>query len=164
MPNWTKSWAIGPSPFSDLSHLTLTDQILTESLRLYPPLWSSGRMAFETFELGGYPIPAGAMLLAPQIVLHRDPRWFDEPLSFHPDRWTPEFRKDLPQFAYYPFGGGPRRCIGDSFAWMEAQIVLVTLGQSWRMHRVSHHSVELEPLVTLRPKHGMPMVLERRQT
>ena len=147
---------------SDLPHLTLTDQILTESMRLYPPVWTTGRMAFQPFELAGYSIPAGAMLAAPQIIMHRDPRWFDEPLTFRPERWTPEFRQALPPYAFFPFGGGPRRCIGDSFAWMEAQIVLATLGQSWLMHHVPRHPVELEPLVTLRPKKGMPMALERR--
>ena len=169
-PEWQTRWhaeldaVLGDRPvtLSDLPHLPLTDQILTESLRLYPPLWSSGRMAFESFELGGFPIPAGAMLLAPQIVMHQDARWFEEPQAFRPDRWTPEFRQDLPRFAYYPFGGGPRRCIGDSFAWMEAQIVLATLGQSWSMRHVPRHPVEVVPLITLQPKQGMPMVLERR--
>ncbi len=85
---------------SDLPHLTLTDQILTEAMRLYPPIWTIGRMAFEPFELAGYAIPAGAMLAVPQIITHRDPRWFDEPLAFRPDRWTPEFRKALPPYAY----------------------------------------------------------------
>ncbi len=169
-PEWQTRWyaelddVLGDRAvtLADLPHLTLTDQILRESMRLYPPLWTTGRMAFEDFELAGFTIPAGAMLAAPQIIMHRDPRWFEEPLAFRPDRWTPEFRKALPSYAYYPFGGGPRRCIGDSFAWMEAQIVLATLGQSWHMRHVPRHPVELEPLVTLRPRKGMPMVLERR--
>ncbi len=170
-PEWQTRWyaeldtILGDRPvtLSDLPHLTVTDQIITESMRLYPPIWSIGRMAFEPFELAGFPIPAGAMLLAPPLIVHRDPRWFDEPLSFRPERWTPEFRQSLPPFAYFPFGGGPRRCIGDSFAWMEAQIVLATLGQNWRMHHVSDSPVALEPMVTLHPKGGMPMVVERRQ-
>ena len=149
---------------SDLQHLTLTDQILTESMRLYPPVWSTGRMAFEPFELAGFSIPAGALLAAPPFIMHRDPRWFEEPLAFCPDRWTPEFRQALPPYTYFPFGGGPRRCIGDSFAWMEAQMVLATLGQTWHMHHVPRYPVEAEMLVTMRPKKGMPMVLKRRRS
>ena len=169
-PEWQTRWhaelddVLGDRPvtLSDLPHLTVTDQIITESMRLYPPIWTTGRAAFEPFELAGFSIPAGAMLAAPQIITHRDPRWYDEPLAFRPDRWTPEFRADLPQYAYYPFGGGPRRCIGDSFSWMEAQMVLATLGQHWRMHHIPQHKIELDPLVSLRPKGGMPIVLERR--
>ena len=169
-PEWQTRWyaeldeVLGDRAvtLSDLPHLALTDQILTESMRLFPPLWTTGRMAFESFELADFTIPAGALLVTPQIVTHRDPRWFDEPQAFRPDRWTPEFRKTLPPYAYYPFGGGPRRCIGDSFAWMEAQIVLATLGQTWCMHHIPRRPVEMESLVTLRPKRGMPMVLKRR--
>ena len=169
-PEWQNRWhaeldevlGVRAVTLSDLPHLTLTDQILTESMRLYPPLWTTGRMAFDSFELAGFAIPAGALLVTPQIIIQRDPRWFDEPLAFRPDRWTPEFRKNLPPYAYFPFGGGPRRCIGDSFAWMEAQIVLATLGQTWCMHHVQRLPVEMESLITLRPKRGMPLVLKRR--
>lgn len=170
-PEWQSRWhaevdeVLGDRPvtLSDLPRLTVTEQLLTESMRLYPPLWTTGRMAFESFELGGYTIPAGAVLAAPQIIMHRDPRWFEEPEAFRPDRWTPDFRKALPPYAYYPFGGGPRRCIGDSFAWMEAQIVLATLGQSWELQHVPRYPVELEPLVSLRPKRGMPIALKHRR-
>ena len=147
----------------DLPNLTLTEQILTESMRLYPPIWSTGRMTFQPIELGGYRIPAGAALVAPQLIIHRDPRWFEEPLEFRPDRWTPEFRESLPRFAYYPFGGGPRLCIGEGFAWMEAKLLLAALGQRWRMRHDAGHKIELQPLVSLRPKGGMPMYLERRK-
>ena len=147
----------------DLANLPFTRQVLTESMRLYPPIWSTGRVAFEPINLGGWQIPAGAGLVAPQLIVHRDPRWFDDPLEFRPDRWTPEFRESLPDFAYYPFGGGPRLCIGEGFAWMEAMLILATLGQSWSMRRDSRHEVELVPLVSLRPKGGMPMTLERRR-
>ena len=92
-----------PTP-EDLSRLTFTEQILTESMRLYPPIWSTGRMTFEPIELGGWKIPAGAALAAPQLVLHRDPHWFEDPLEFRPDRWTAQFRAQLPRFVYYPFG------------------------------------------------------------
>ena len=148
---------------ADLSNLTLTDRILTESMRLYPPIWSTGRMAFEPIELDGYRIPAGAAIVAPQLIVHRDPRWFKDPLQFQPDRWTPQFRENLPRFAYYPFGGGPRLCIGEGFAWMEAKLLLAVLGQRWRMRHDAGHKIELQPLVSLRPKGGMPMYLERRK-
>ena len=151
-----------PPTQDDLSSLTFTEQILTESMRLYPPIWSTGRMTFKPIELGGWQIPAGAALVAPQLVLHRDSRWFEDPLEFRPDRWTPEFREQLPRFAYYPFGGGPRLCIGEGFAWMEALLVLAMLGQRWAMQHDSRHRIELVPLVSLRPKGGMPMSLERR--
>ncbi len=146
----------------DLPNLNFTEQVLTESMRLYPPIWSTGRMTFLPIEVDGWEIPAGAALVAPQLVLHRDPRWFEEPLEFRPDRWTPEFREKLPRFAYYPFGGGPRLCIGEGFAWMEAMLVLATLGQRWSMRHDPRHRIELVPLVSLRPKGGMPMFLERR--
>lgn len=131
-------------------------------MRLYPPIWSTGRMTFEPITLSDYEIPAGAFLIAPPLIIHRDPRWFDDPLEFHPDRWTAEFKEQLPRFAYYPFGGGPRVCIGDGFAWMEAMLILATLGQKWAMRHDPDHRIELLPLVSLRPKGGMPMFLERR--
>ena len=150
-----------PTP-EDLPNLAFTNRILTESMRLYPPIWSTGRMTFEPITLRGYEIPAGAFLIAPPLLIHRDPRWFDDPLEFHPDRWTAEFKEQLPRFAYYPFGGGPRVCIGDGFAWMEAMLILATLGQKWAMRHDPGHRIELLPLVSLRPKGGMPMFLERR--
>ena len=146
----------------DLPNLSFMDQALAEALRLYPPIWFWGRMSFEPFELGGYQIPAGAFLLAPQLIAQRDGRFFDAPLEFRPDRWTAEFRANLPQFAYYPFGGGPRRCIGEGFAMMEAKLILATIGQRWTMRHNPRHKAEMLPLISLRPKGGMPMFLERR--
>ena len=151
-----------PPNLADLPNLTFTDQVLAESLRLYPPIWFWSRMAFQPFELGGYDIPPGALLAAPQLIVQRDARWFDEPLEFRPDRWTTEFRENLPRFAYYPFGGGPRQCIGEGFAMMEAKLILATLGQRWRVHHDPRHKIEMLPLISLRPKGGMPMHLERR--
>ncbi len=152
-----------PPTLADLPNLALTDRILTESLRLYPSIWFWSRMAFQPFSLGGYDIPSGALLAAPQLIVQRDPRWFDQPLEFRPDRWTPEFRQSLPPYAYYPFGGGPRRCIGDGFAWMEAKLILATLGQRWRMRHDPRHQIKMLPLISLRPQGGMPMYLERRR-
>ena len=152
-----------PPTLADLPNLTFTDQALSETLRLYPPIWFWGRMSFEPFELGGYHVPAGAFILAPQLIAQHDGRWFDDPLAFRPDRWTAEFRKTLPQFAYYPFGGGPRRCIGDGFAMMEAKLIMATIGQRWRMRHDQRHRPKMLPLISLRPKGGMPMFLERRR-
>jgi cytochrome P450 len=99
--------------------------------------------------------------MSPWIV-HRDARYYAEPERFDPDRWTPAFKASLPPFAYFPFGGGPRRCIGESFAWMELVLVLSTLAQRWRFELVADHPVVPQPLVTLRAKHGMKMIARRR--
>ena len=152
-----------PPTLDDLPNLPFTDRILTESLRLYPSIWFWSRMAFQPFALGGYDIPAGAVLAAPQLIVQRDARWFDDPQSFQPDRWTPEFRQQLPRYAYYPFGGGPRQCIGEGFAWMEAKLILATIGQKWAMRHDPRHRIKMLPLISLRPKGGMPMYLERRR-
>jgi cytochrome P450 len=101
------------------------------------------------------------MVISP-YVLQRDARYFSEPERFDPDRWTSEFRAALPPFAYFPFGGGPRRCIGDSFAWMELVLVVATIAQQWQLRLVPGHRVEPQPLVTLRTKHGMRMTVARR--
>ena len=148
---------------ADLPNLIFTTQVLCESMRLYPPIWRMGRVVLEPFELAGYQIPTGAMLCLPTLISHRDPRYFSEPMEFQPGRWTPDFREKLHKFAYYPFGGGPRICIGEGFAWMEAKIILATVGQRWRMSHDPRHHVELTPLISLRPKGGMPMVLARRR-
>ena len=147
---------------SDLANLTYMDKVLAESLRLYPPIWFWSRMSFQPFDLGGYGIPPGALLAAPQLVIQRDARWFEEPLAFRPERWTDEFREGLPRFAYYPFGGGPRQCIGEGFAMMEAKLILATLGQQWKVRHDPRHKAEMLPLISLRPKGGMPIFLERR--
>ena len=146
----------------DLANLDFTDRILAESLRLYPPIWFWSRMAYQPFKLGDYDIPPGALLASPQLIVQRDGRWFDEPLEFRPDRWTPDFRQNLHRYAYYPFGGGPRQCIGEAFAMMEAKLILATLGQRWRVHHDARHKADMLPLISLRPKGGMPMYLERR--
>ena len=152
-----------PATLDDLPKLEFLDSTLAEALRLYPPIWFWGRMAFQPFDLGGYHIPAGAFLLAPQLIAQRDRRFFDGPDEFRPDRWTPEFRAKLPQFAYYPFGGGPRRCIGEGFAMMEAKLIMATIGQRWKMRHDPDHQAEMLPLISLRPKGGMPMYLEKRR-
>lgn len=145
----------------DLPNLPLTDQIVAETLRLYPPFWGLGRMVFEPIELGGYRIPAGVSVMIAPLITQRDPRWFDDPLAFRPERWTEEFRSGLPRFAYFPFGGGPHQCIGEGFAWMEAKIALATLCRSWRATTTG--KAEISPRITIKVKGGMPATLERRR-
>jgi cytochrome P450 len=151
-----------PPAFEDLPRLQCTDKVVRESMRLYPPAWVIGREAATDCEIAGYLVPAGAQMYMSQWVMHRDPRYFDEPERFHPDRWTPEFSKRLPKFAYFPFGGGPRVCIGAAFAMMEATLLLATIAQRFRVSLLSAERVEPWPSVTLRPRNGVHVVVTRR--
>lgn len=135
---------------SDVADLTFLEQVVKESLRLYPPAYGFIRYASEDVVLGGYEIPAGTNLHIQQWVLHRDPRFFDEPDAFRPERWTREKETSRPRYAYFPFGGGPRRCVGDRFAMLEAQLVLATLLQEWTVNAVPSE-LSFTPSVTLRP-------------
>jgi cytochrome P450 len=149
--------------FDDVARLKYTEMVLAESMRLYPPAWALGRMALNDFEIGGYVVPKNSLVLMSQYVMHRDSRYFADPSRFDPERWTPEAREARPQFSYFPFGGGPRRCIGEGFAWMEGILLLATLAQQWQMRLAPNHPVELKPVMTLRAKHGMRMTVVRRQ-
>jgi cytochrome P450 len=146
----------------DLPKLSYTEMVLAESMRLYPPAWIIGRKALEDVEVNSYLIPAGSLVLMSQYLMHRDPRYYPEPNRFDPLRWSGEAKAARPKFSYFPFGGGPRVCLGESFAWMEGALVVATLAQRWRMQLVLGHPVEPQPLITLRPKFGMQMRLERR--
>lgn len=148
--------------YEDLDRLTYTRNVFAESMRVYPPAWAIARMSVEEVEIGGYRIPSHSLVLMSQWVMHHDARFFPDPERFDPDRWTPEMKESLPRFAYFPFGGGPRNCIGEGFAWMEGVLLLATLAQRWRLRLVPGHRVEMLPLITLRAKHGMRMTLERR--
>ena len=147
---------------ADLPALSFVEKIVTEAMRLYPPAWIVGRRAIDEYPIGEYVAPPRAIMIMSPWILHRDARYFPDPDRFHPDRWTPEFKATLPQFAYFPFGGGPRRCIGESFAWMELVLVVATIAQQWTLGLVPGHPVELQPVVTLRTKHGMKMTPARR--
>ncbi len=146
----------------DLPKLRYTEMVLAESMRLYPPAWGIGRKALNDYDVGGYTIPAGSVVVMIQYAMHRDPRYYPDPLKFDPMRWTPEERAKRPRFAYFPFGGGNRVCIGEQFAWMEGILALATIAQKWQMRLVPGSKVETRPLVTLRPKHGIRMTLVGR--
>jgi cytochrome P450 len=146
----------------DVERLPYTRMVLSESIRLYPPAWILGRQAIAPFELGGYSLPAGATVFVSPWAIHHDARFFPNPHRFDPERWTAAAQATRPRFAYFPFGGGPRVCIGEPFAWMEQSLVLATLGQRWWMRLASGARVEINPGITLRPKHGMPMRVEQR--
>jgi cytochrome P450 len=146
----------------DLGKLSYTQNVFKEALRLYPPAWAVARQVKEDYEVGGYVIPAGADIFMSQYVVHRDPRFYREPDSFIPERWDNEETKDLPRFAYFPFGGGTRRCIGEPFAWMEGVILIATIASMWKMRLVPHQKIVPQALITIRPKNGMNMIVERR--
>ncbi|HEV2299168.1 MAG TPA: cytochrome P450 [Candidatus Acidoferrales bacterium] len=146
----------------DLESLPYLDAVIREALRLYPPAYVIGRLAIEPVELGGYSFPAGTTILMSPWILHRDPRYFAEPDSFCPERWLDGLAARLPSHAYFPFGGGPRRCIGQGFAMMEAALVTATLARCFHFELSSGQPVEPEPLVTLRPHGGIRMKIHRR--
>ncbi|HEX3559271.1 MAG TPA: cytochrome P450 [Pyrinomonadaceae bacterium] len=146
----------------DLPRLRYTERVVKESMRLYPPAYAVGREAVRDCEVGGYRIPAGMQIFAFQWVVQRDARWYDEPESFRPERWRDEVASRLPKFAYFPFGGGPRQCIGNSFALMEAVLVLATIARRFRLRLVPGHAVGLLPAMSLRPKGGVHVRLEKR--
>ena len=134
----------------DVRALPYAERVIKESMRLYPPAWTTGREAAEDVEVGGYRIPKGAQILTSQWVVHHDPRWFPNPEGFDPDRWAPERAKLLPRFAYFPFGGGPRVCIGSHFAMLEATLMLAVIVSRWRLDLRPGQRLELKPSVTLR--------------
>lgn len=146
----------------DLPHLPYTRMVLSEAMRLYPPAYAIGRQVVEPYSVRDYVIEPGATVFISQYVMHRDPRyWFDFE-RFDPNRWTPEAQARRPKFSYFPFSAGPRVCIGEGFAWTEGLLALATLAQRWQARLVLGQPVALEPLITLRPKHGMRMTLHRR--
>ena len=148
--------------FEDVARLSYTRMVLSESMRLYPPAWTIGRRAVTDCEIGGCLVPADSIVLVSQFVMHRDPRYYPDPLRFDPQRWTPEAQAQRPKFAYFPFGAGTRICVGEQFAWMEGILLLATIAQQWQMRLAPGQRVAVQPQITLRPKYGMRMTLERR--
>lgn len=147
----------------DVAKLRYTEMVLAESMRLYPPAWTMGRRALSDYQVGGFVIPANSIVLMSQWVMHHDARYFRDPFKFDPERWTPIERESRPKFSYFPFGGGPRVCIGEQFAWMEGVLLIATIAQQWKMRLEPGHVVEPKPMITLRPKYGMRMIVEARE-
>ena len=145
-----------------LASLPSVARVVTEAMRLYPPAWLHGRRAQAEYALGRYVAPPRSIVLMSSYIVQRDARYYTDPDTFNPDRWTPDFRAGLPKFAYFPFGGGPRQCIGESFASMELILLVATIAQQWRLRLVPGHPVVRQPLITLRAKHGMRMTVEQR--
>ncbi|WP_276272852.1 cytochrome P450 [Haloarcula litorea] len=150
-----------PTP-SDLFDLPYLDRVLTEALRLYPPAFTTFRQPTEPVRLGGYDIEPSAQLTIPQYLVHRDERWYDDPDAFRPDRWTDDFEAELPDYAYYPFGGGPRHCIGMRFARMEAKLALATLCRRYRFEAVTEPPLELGMRITLSPTEPVEVRVRER--
>ncbi|GAC1644438.1 MAG: cytochrome P450 [Acidobacteriaceae bacterium] len=154
-----------PGP-QDLAQLPYTERVIKEAMRLYPPIWAVVRSPIEDCDIGGYRVPAGSTVLMSQWVMHRDPRFYPDPERFDPDRWVdgrgPGTPASIPKFAYFPFGAGPRTCIGASFAMMEAVLVLATAAQQFQIRLAPDCLPEPLPSITLRPRHGIRVVLARR--
>lgn len=150
-----------PTP-DDLPQLPYTDSVITEAMRLYPPVYLIGREATQDLELGGYRVKKGYTLFMSQWVNHRDPRYFPEPEAFRPERWDEGLAKKIPKYAYYPFGGGQRVCIGNTFALMEAAIILAAVGQRFRFTVDRDARIIPKPQITLVPAHGVPTTLSPR--
>jgi len=146
----------------DVPRLPVVEQVVTESMRLYPPAWIIGRRALVPYEIDGYLAPTRSIFVFSPYIVQRDARWYSEPQRFAPERWTAEFKAALPPFAYMPFGGGQRRCIGDQFAWTELSLVLATIAQRWKLRLVPGHPVAPQAVVTLRLKHGLKMTVHKR--
>lgn len=148
---------------ADVPRLAYTRAVLSESMRLYPPAWIVGREAAGAHVVGDYEIPRGGVVLMSQYLVHRDARWWERPEAFEPGRWLGESSAaGRPRYAYFPFGGGPRQCVGESFAWLEGILLIATLAQRWRLRLVDGSSVRLHATITLRPRDPMRMRVEAR--
>jgi len=152
-----------PPTMDDLPQMSYTRMVVDETLRLYPPSWISTRRAIECDTIGGYHIPANALIVMSPYVTHRRINEWPNPEGFDPERFTPEENAARPRFAYFPFGGGPHLCIGQSFALVEAQLIIASIAQRYRLTLTPGQQIEVAPLVTLRPKHGMLMHLRQRE-
>lgn len=146
----------------DVPQLRYTEMVFAEGMRLYPPAWAMGRQATQPVELGPYRLPAGTYFFFSQYILQRSGQYFPDPLRFDPERFTPEQKAARPRFAYFPFGGGSRQCIGEAFAWMEGVLILATIAQRWNLRMLPGQRVDVQPKITLRPKYPVRMTAEPR--
>lgn len=149
---------------ADYPRLKYTEAVLAESMRLYPPAWALGRLAIAEHEIGGYKIPKGSLVLASMAVTQRDARFWEKAENFKPERFLREnaIKEASQKFIYFPFGGGIRRCVGEQFAWMEGVLLLAALGRKWKLQLIENQKIELKPVITLRPKNGIKMKLQKR--
>jgi cytochrome P450 len=150
-----------PTP-DDLPRLAYTEHVVQEAMRVYPPVYLIGREPLADVELGGFRVRKGTTVFFSQWVSHRDPKYFDDPETFRPERWADGLAKRLPKYAYYPFGGGPRVCLGNTFAMMEAVLLLATIGRRWRFTLEPEPAVTPWPTITLKPRPGVMAVLRSR--
>ncbi len=151
-----------PVAFDDLPNLKYAEMVFAESMRLYPPAWGIGRRTIKSYQIGDYELAPQSIIMMSPYVVHRDPRWFSDPDKFDPERFTPEASAARPKFAYFPFGGGARVCIGERFAWMEGVLLLATLAQKWKIRLAPDAKVETRAMITLRPKYGLPCTIVSR--
>jgi cytochrome P450 len=151
-----------PPAVADVPRLPYAGMVVAESLRLYPPAYGLGRQAERATEIAGHAVAAGDILVAPTWVVHRDARWFEEPAAFRPERWSGDLAQRLPRFAYFPFGGGPRQCIGNSFAQMEAILIVAAIASRFRLDLIPGQRIVPTPYITLRPTPGIRMRVARR--
>ena len=151
-----------PPTVADLERLPYLQAVINEALRLYPPAYLLARTSIAPSTIGGYDFPTGTTILMSQWVTHRDARFFDDPDAFRPERWLDGLMGRLPAGAYYPFGDGPRRCIGQGFALLESALVTATIAQRFQFRLVQGHPIVTEPLVTLRPRYGIRMTMQER--
>jgi cytochrome P450 len=151
-----------PPGYGDLANLAYTRMVIDEAMRLYPPAWGFSRQALADDEIGGFHLPRGWLVFVIPYVLHRLPAFWEDPDAFEPERFTAERTAARPKFVYLPFGAGPRQCIGNQFALIESQLVVAALAQRYRLRLVPGHPVDAWPLITLRPRYGMRMTIERR--
>jgi cytochrome P450 len=154
---------VGDDPtFADVRNLEYTDRVLNEAMRLYPPVYTLFRESTEPVELAGYDLPEGALCMLPQWVVHRSPRYYDDPETFDPDRWLPERARERPRFAFFPFGGGPRICIGKQFSLLESKLILAAVASEFELERVDDEPLELRPSLTMHPRNPVRMRLTPR--
>lgn len=148
--------------YDDIHNFTYLKKVLTESMRVYPPAWVIGRINTEDHILNNYKIPKGTVILASQYIIHRDSRFYQSPLKFIPERWNEERKNNIPKYAYFPFGTGARVCIGEQFAWSEGILILSILLKRWRFILSKEQKIDVKPLITMRPKYGMKMIIKER--
>jgi cytochrome P450 len=146
----------------DLPKLDYTRSVIAESMRLYPPAWTIGRRVVQDYSIAGVALPAGSLVLVSPYVMHRDRRYFAEPLRFDPERWEAKAAAGRPEFSYLPFSAGPRSCLGEHLAWIEMQLIVAAIAQRWRLRLSPGYPLTLMPLIALRPKYGMRMFAEQR--